>query len=235
MEADWAGHSQEMIKDIYAGLFSCSFPDFETYVRNMDNINARDENGNHILSYTEDPIRACLILTLGGIPCEAYPSLLSSTSANDSNGVTRLLKTGVHPDVGIDQGRPSCLMIAATNGFVELVRLLIAYGADVNTKDADGETPLMWASSRGRLECVNEIIKSGADPNIRNTAGRTAIYWAIQYGHNDVCRILCKFGIDLFNIDKYGYSPLEYAKLMNSKLCKEVIDEYISMSTSDES
>ena len=49
-----------------------------------------------------------------------------------------------------DDARP--LMCAASNGHLEIAKLLLAKGADVNLKDIAGRTALMYAKSRGYLE-----------------------------------------------------------------------------------
>ncbi|UIP92166.1 ankyrin repeat domain-containing protein [Wolbachia pipientis] len=56
----------------------------------------------------------------------------------------------------------SPLHVAATNGNVEAVELLINYGAEVNLKDAWGWTPFHCAAAGGNIETINCLIKNGA-------------------------------------------------------------------------
>ncbi len=44
-----------------------------------------------------------------------------------------------------------------------MVKLLIERGANVESKDAAGETPLHFAVANGRAKCVAELLRSGAD------------------------------------------------------------------------
>lgn len=79
--------------------------------------------------------------------------------------------------------------------------LLIDYGADINSKNAIGETPLMLAARKGNSwtelktifvihqfqflghENVTKIlIENGANVNASLFSGRTALYYAIQKG-----------------------------------------------------
>jgi ankyrin repeat protein len=51
-------------------------------------------------------------------------------------------------------------------------------GADVNTKDRHGETPLMYAATVGSLEAMEFLIRAGADVNAHSEFGATALIWS---------------------------------------------------------
>src|SRR5437879_7404602 len=72
------------------------------------------------------------------------------------------------------------LMRAAGNGHVEIVKLLIEHGADVNVRDTDkhnaGHTALMHTT---HLEIIELLLKHGGDPNIRNDRGLTGYETAL--------------------------------------------------------
>jgi len=44
------------------------------------------------------------------------------------------------------------LMLAAGNGYKDIVQLLLAAGADIRIKDGRGSTALMWARENGHKE-----------------------------------------------------------------------------------
>ena len=53
--------------------------------------------------------------------------------------------------------------MASLNGHTEIVALLLANSAGMNTKDNDGWTPLMWAEDRGHLDVVRTLLVAGAE------------------------------------------------------------------------
>jgi ankyrin repeat protein len=90
---------------------------------------------------------------------------LSLAAENSSVAmVEALLKSGADPK------RPMILMTAAHSGNADVVRVLVAHGADVNEQEPSrGETALMWAASENHPEAIKVLIEQGADPNARST------------------------------------------------------------------
>ncbi|HET8671376.1 MAG TPA: ankyrin repeat domain-containing protein [Candidatus Saccharimonadales bacterium] len=58
---------------------------------------------------------------------------------------------------------------------LEMVKLLIAHGADVNQKNFRGATALMGAAAAGPASVVKYLIEKGADVNARDNDGTTAL------------------------------------------------------------
>ena len=62
----------------------------------------------------------------------------------------------------------------------EKVGLLVARGAQVNTRDKEGRTALMFAVDRGDVEVVEALLQAGADASVANQEGATALMYALQ-------------------------------------------------------
>lgn len=57
------------------------------------------------------------------------------------------------------------LVQASKKGDVDMVRLLLSRGAEVNYRGKADFTPFQMAASRGHLEVMNELVAAGADEN----------------------------------------------------------------------
>ena len=64
---------------------------------------------------------------------------------------------------------------AAVNGHEKIAELLIANGAEVNTKNENGWTPLHWAAHKDHGEIVGLLIAKGAEVNARTEQGQTPL------------------------------------------------------------
>lgn len=118
----------------------------------------------------------------------------------------------------------SALLMAAKSADVELMRLLLAAGADPKIRNRDGTTMLMAAAgcdvsyvgedsrpAEESLEAVKIALAAGADVNERNTVGDTALHGAAFTGANIVVQHLVDQGGRLDATNKWGQSPLAVA------------------------
>lgn len=102
------------------------------------------------------------------------------------------------------------------DGFLALVRLLLAYDVDPNVVDAKGATPLHWASYYGLKGVVDALLDAGADPTAQDVKGQTPRDYAHESHQLDIGERLlneerkqavCR---RLDDIDALGYpSPLD--------------------------
>ncbi|MDF1797070.1 MAG: ankyrin repeat domain-containing protein [Coxiellaceae bacterium] len=105
------------------------------------------------------------------------------------------------------------LQAAVKNGHVEIVRILLYEGADVNFAYLGGTTLLYIAAQRGHIDVVNVLLAKGADVNLRYRDGSTPLYIAAQRGHIDVVNVLLAKGADVNLRYRDGSTPLYIALL----------------------
>ncbi len=77
-----------------------------------------------------------------------------------------------------DAGGLTPLVFAAREGDIEIARLLLDAGADVNQTTEFGFTPLLTATQNRHYRLGNFLLERGADPNIENKGGWTPLYIA---------------------------------------------------------
>lgn len=104
------------------------------------------------------------------------------------------------------------------------LRFLVAKGADVNSRNARGVTPLVIASNLGWIEGVERLVASKARLDEANDAGETPLISAVHRRHTGLLRILLKAGADPDRADNSGRTARDYAKLdgNNSPLLQEI-------------
>jgi ankyrin repeat protein len=95
----------------------------------------------------------------------------------------------------------SSLHRASSMGHLELVKLLIDGGADIDAAFSDAGTPLHFAAEEGHQAVVALLLERGANVNAVRyagcTAGWTPLHSAAGAGHEEVARILLKGGADI--------------------------------------
>ena len=76
------------------------------------------------------------------------------------------------------------------------VTALLAEGAGVNTRQADGATALAWAAMRSNTDIGELLLNAGADPDLANAFGVAPLSLAIQNGSAAMVRLLVEHGAD---------------------------------------
>ncbi|XP_033643957.1 ankyrin repeat domain-containing protein 17-like isoform X1 [Asterias rubens] len=105
-----------------------------------------------------------------------------------------LLKMNANVEDRGSKGDCTPLMEAASAGHVDIVKLLIDYGADVNAQSSAGNTPLMYACSGGHEEAVKVLLDTAANIEDHNENGHTPLMEAASSGHVGIAKVLLERG-----------------------------------------
>lgn len=118
-----------------------------------------------------------------------------------------LLKAGAA--VNSYSKNPLCaapLQSAAAARHLEIVKLLLANGADPNCREAGGFTPLHAAAQNGDTEMINALLFGGADLEARSYDGKLPVDLALDAEHEEAARLLME-GITRRNRPRRPESP----------------------------
>eukprot|EP00960_Hanusia_phi_P026733 746425-Hanusia_phi.AAC.1 len=114
---------------------------------------------------------------------------------------------------------------------LQVFKVLIDAGADVNHKNKYGNTALHKAAANGYFYTISYILSLGVKVNQRNMDGTTPLHLAAYSGNLNSCMKLVAGGADVNIKDDFGKSPLRLAKLMYQM---KVLD-FLSKVTTDKS
>jgi ankyrin repeat protein len=99
---------------------------------------------------------------------------------------------------------------------IEKIEEYINYGAELNYKDNNGNSPIICASREGHVKVVELLLSKGANPNDKNNNGYSPIIAASQYGHVKVVELLLSKGANPNDKDNDGNSPIIWAISRNN-------------------
>jgi hypothetical protein len=154
--------------------------------------------------------------------------LLDAARNGDTARVRELLRKGANANAK-DRGGWTPLHWAAFWGHVDVAKLLLEHGADVNAKESVYDaTPLHVAAATGHADVARLLLEHGADVNAKyGDSDLTPLHVAALYGHADVARLLLERGADPSIRDKHGRTPLDIARATRHKEVARVIEEYM--------
>ena len=81
-------------------------------------------------------------------------------------------------------------MGAAFHGHVNVVKLLLDHGADINLRGRDGATALMYAATADRKDVVRLLLDRGAHRWIRDRFNQTPYQFALSINNIPLARLL---------------------------------------------
>ena len=160
---------------------------------------------------------------------------------NETDGlaiVTMLLERGANPNMQLfnrpskSRGGPlsrgtTPLIVAASNGDLEVIQLLLQHGAKADLAQADLQTPVSaLAGARGapdRLSAaLDALTAAGADVNVvavhhhlQRTRGGAPLHYAVRAGNERMVEALVAHGADINITDKDGLTALDHAMSRN--------------------
>ena len=143
--------------------------------------------------------------------------LRAAAWANDVTEARRLITLGADVNAK-DETQQSAYLIATSEGYLDLLRLTLAHGAQVDDKDSWNGTGLIRAAERGHALVVGELLRAGIARDHINRIGYQAIHEAVWLGDDTpeyatTVRVLAAGGVELDRRSPSAeLTPLEMAR-----------------------
>ncbi len=144
-------------------------------------------------------------------------ALERASLSGDLENVKLLLKNGAEPSAGLSQ--------AVTFGYTDLVRTLIAAGANAKMTESTGINLLHWATIANRPELIPVLAAAGVPINAQDNFHYTPLMYAatIDFGDTRVLKALLKAGADPKIRNDDGRTALEQARYYRHALLEKAL------------
>ena len=106
------------------------------------------------------------------------------------------------------------LMQATMHGELEVMRVLLTAGAEVNLTNDDDNNALWFACVSNEIMLVRELLHYDCNINNQNVNGATALIYCSSTGKFDIVKKLVKSGADLSKQTLDGFNALDSANTL---------------------
>jgi len=123
----------------------------------------------------------------------AQVTLLDAVLREDAEGVVAALAAGADANA-VGAGGTRALMIAARQGRLDLVELLLRAGAQLGPGDDEGRTALHYAAAAGHAQVLGVLLSAVADIEALDHSGNSPLAMAVALNHAEAARLLLATG-----------------------------------------
>ncbi len=142
-----------------------------------------------------------------------------SAYINDISAVKKLLSSGAHIESIDRDGRTPLLnSISGDDYSIDLVRVLVDAGADVNSQDSAGFTALHFCAQEKQLATARLLIDSGADVNLKDQWGNGPLARSLGNAPENalIIELLISSGADPYMKNESDISPMDLVLRLKS-------------------
>lgn len=165
-------------------------------------------------------------------------NLIQAVEKNDLEKVQEILQDSSYPINETNDKGETPLLIATHENYIEVAKLLIDAGADINQQDYIQDSPYLYAGAQGKTEILKYMIEH-AEPNqnIVNRYGGNALIPAAEKGHlNNVKLLLLDGKANIDHQNNFGYTALIEAVALTdgSMLYQQIVQELLAHNANKE-
>jgi uncharacterized protein len=183
-------------------------------------VNYRDGiNQSTALMAVKDPEIASMLIEAGAEVNHADSYGMTALSWAAADGYREVIPLFLEAGAGVTF-EINRVMLAAYRGNGDELNALIKNGADIDTADAEGWTPLAVAAEYGSAGMVRLLLEAGADPDCRYTGWIpqlppheefTPLMGAAKHNHSEAAELLLEYGAAVDAQDFYYTTALFHA------------------------
>ncbi|XP_023390603.1 ankyrin repeat domain-containing protein 35 [Pteropus vampyrus] len=160
--------------------------------------------------------------------------LLEAVQRGDVGRVAALASRKSARPTKLDSNGQSPFHLAASKGLTECLTILIANGADINSKNEDGSTALHLATISCQPQCVKVLLQHGANEDAVDAENRSPLHWAASSGCASSVLLLCDHEAFLDVLDNDGRTPLMVASLgAHAAICSQLLQRGARVNVTD--
>ncbi|EHH50236.1 hypothetical protein EGM_01029 [Macaca fascicularis] len=160
--------------------------------------------------------------------------LLEAVQRGDVGRVAALASRKSARPTKLDSNGQSPFHLAASKGLTECLTLLLANGADINSKNEDGSTALHLATISCQPQCVKVLLQHGANEDAVDAENRSPLHWAASSGCASSVLLLCDHEAFLDVLDNDGRTPLMIASLGgHTAICSQLLQRGARVNVTD--
>lgn len=111
---------------------------------------------------------------------------------------------------GIGESPTELLLKSSLHGDFREIKKAIALGADVNVKNANGDTPLNMVAKLSYYFIAKYFIDNGANVNVSNNDKISPLHFAVEYNNVKMVDLFLKNGADINARDNINETPLHW-------------------------
>lgn len=149
---------------------------------------------------------------------------ISACKQGEYDKVIKYLKEGISKDTQYDS--VSCLMAAAYEGHIDIVKKLLDLRADPNLQNDAGSTALSLAVGKEHYDSAMLLVQYEANPDLQNEYGATALMLACNRNQEELVRHLLERGANLSLENNKGETALKQAQDRGYTAIVELLQQY---------
>ncbi|XP_004779705.1 ankyrin repeat domain-containing protein 35 [Mustela putorius furo] len=160
--------------------------------------------------------------------------LLEAVQRGDVGRVAALASRKSARPTKLNSNGQSPFHLAASKGLTECLTILLANGADINSKNEDGSTALHLATISCQPQCVKVLLQHGANEDAVDAENRSPLHWAASSGCASSVLLLCDHEAFLDVLDNDGRTPLMIASLGgHAAICSQLLQRGARVNVTD--